>query len=88
MMRSTGLWCAVLFSITIAGCSSPHHSRMGHGSEDAYWDKAKGDIASLINKHVADPQKAKEANAVTEDIVPRSKHHASRTAGIIANCMN
>ena len=73
MMRSTGLWCAVTLSVVLAGCSSPHHGRMGHGSGEAYWDKAKGDIASLINKHVADPQKAKEANAVTEDIVAEIK---------------
>ena len=81
MMRSTGLWCALLFSAILAGCSSPHHDRMGHGSGEAYWDKAKGDISSLINKHVADPQKAKEANAVTEDIVAEiktSREHNSR----------
>jgi hypothetical protein len=73
MMRSTGLWCAVTLLVVLAGCSSPHHGRIGHRSGEAYWDKAKGDIAALINKHVADPQKAKEANAVTEDIVTEIK---------------
>jgi hypothetical protein len=69
MIRLNWLWCAAVFSVLVAGCSSSHHGRMGHGSGEVYWDKAKGDMAALIKKHVADPERAKEANKVTEEIV-------------------
>jgi hypothetical protein len=67
MIRLNWLRCAAILSMLVAGCSSPHHGRMGAG--DAYWDKAKSDMASLVKKHVADPEKAKEANKVTEEII-------------------
>ena len=73
MTRSTWLGCAVFLSLALTGCSSPHHGRMGHGTGESYWNKAKGDVGSLIHKHVADPQKAKEASAVAEDIVGEIK---------------
>ncbi|HJR78289.1 MAG TPA: hypothetical protein VJ805_15020 [Nitrospiraceae bacterium] len=69
MIRLNWMWCAVVLSALLAGCSSPHHGRMGHGAGEVYWDKAKSDMAALIKKHVADPERAKEANKVTEDIV-------------------
>ena len=69
MTRSNSLWCTLVLTLILAGCSSPHYGRMGHGSGDSYWDRDKGDIASLIKKHVADPQKATAADEVTEEIV-------------------
>jgi hypothetical protein len=51
----------------------------GYGSEDAYFDKAKSDMASLVKKHVADPQKAKEATQVTEEIMAEIKKSREHT---------
>lgn len=79
MTRSNGLWCAVVLSVLLAGCSSPHHGRMGYRSGDAYLDKAKSDMASLVKKHVADPQKAKEATQVTEEIMAEIKKSLEQT---------
>jgi hypothetical protein len=72
-MGLKGFWCAAILTVIVTGCSSPHHGRMGHRMGDAYWDKAKSDVASLIKKHVPDPGKAKAANAVAEDIVAEIK---------------
>ena len=72
-MGLKGLWCAAILAVIVTGCSSPHHGRMGQGMGDVYWDKAKTDVASLIKKHVADPEKAKTANEVADDIVAEIK---------------
>lgn len=72
-MGSKRFWCAAVLAVIVTGCSSPHHGRMEPGMGDAYWDKAKADVASLIKKHVADPEKAKAANEVAEDIAAEIK---------------
>ena len=72
MTRLSVLLCAAVLSLVLTGCSSPHYGR-GHGTGEAYWDKAKSDIASLVKKHVADPEKAKAANDVAEEIVAELK---------------
>jgi hypothetical protein len=43
----------------MAGWDSDRARRIGEG---------QGDLVALINNHVADPQKAKEANTVAEEI--------------------
>jgi hypothetical protein len=52
---------------------------MGYGSGDAYLDKAKSDMASLVKKHVADPQKATQATQVTEAIMAEIKKSREQT---------
>jgi Tfp pilus assembly protein FimV len=78
MIRLNWVWCAAVFCALMAGCSSPHYGRM-HGTGDTYWDKAKSDMAALIKKHVADPERAKEANKVTEDIVAELRKSRDQT---------
>lgn len=79
MTKSTGFWFGMLLCAALVGCSSPHHGGMGHGSSERHWEKAQADIAALVRKHVADPQKAQEARAVTEDIVKEIRESRERS---------
>ena len=79
MIRLNRFWCTAILSLLLAGCTAPHHGRMGHGSGEAYWDKAKNDVASLIKKHVADPEKARDANQIAEEIVAELKKSREQT---------
>ena len=60
----------------LAGCSSyhsHHHGMMGSGSGDAYWQKGRQDMATLINRTVKDPAKANQVNEIVGDIVEQLK---------------
>lgn len=65
----------VLAAMVLAGCSSHyHHHGMAGGSKgDAYWEKGRQDMESLINRTVTDPDNAKLINNLTGDIISELK---------------
>lgn len=54
------------------GCSS-HHGSYGYGKGDYYWSKAGKDMSGLVEKHVKDPEKVKQVNAVMGEIITEIK---------------
>jgi len=65
-----------LFTVAVlVGCSSPHHHHgtMGADKSDAYWQKGQQDMASLIDKTVKDPDKAKQVNGLVGEIINELK---------------
>jgi Spy/CpxP family protein refolding chaperone len=54
------------------GCSSPHHGSYNRASGD-YWNKADQDVSGLVEKHVQDPEKVKQVNAVMGEIITEIK---------------
>jgi hypothetical protein len=60
--------------VVLVGCSSHHHHYgMGAGKGEAYWEKGRQDMESLINRTVQDPDKAKQVNAIVSDIINELK---------------
>jgi len=59
----------------LAGCSSyhHHHGMMEGGKGDVYWQKGQKDMEALIGRTVKDPDKAKQVNAIVEEIVNELK---------------
>lgn len=53
----------------LTGCSGHHHGAYGAGKGDYYWDKAGKDVGALVEKHVKDPEKVKQVNAVMGEII-------------------
>ena len=64
----------VLAAAILAGCSSyHHHGMMGGGKGDAYWEKGRQDMATLIDRTVKDPDKAKQVNDLVGEIIKELK---------------
>ncbi|MBX3236271.1 MAG: hypothetical protein KF814_08975 [Nitrospiraceae bacterium] len=62
-----------LLLMGLTGCSGHHHGAYGGGKGDYYWDKAGKDVGSLVEKHVKDPEKVKQVNAVMGEIIVEIK---------------
>ena len=74
----TRMWkglLGVVAAAVLAGCSSHHHHHgmMGGAQGDAYWQKGKQDMETLINRTVKDPEKAKQVNTLVGEIVNELK---------------
>ncbi len=54
--------------ILFTGCSSHHHG-CDDRAQSGYWNQAAQDKSGLVEKHVQDPEKAKQVNAVMGDII-------------------
>jgi hypothetical protein len=72
------MWKGLLGVVTVAvlaGCSSHyhHHGMMGGSQGDAYWDKGRQDMESLINRTITDSEKAKLINGLVGDIITELK---------------
>ncbi|HRB82238.1 MAG TPA: hypothetical protein PK614_08240, partial [Nitrospira sp.] len=57
----------------LTGCSSHHHGSYGHGKGDYYWSKASQDVNGLVEKHVKNPETAKQVNAVMGEMITEIK---------------
>ncbi|HBH78633.1 MAG TPA: hypothetical protein DDY39_02295 [Nitrospira sp.] len=66
--------------VTLVGCSSHHrhHGMMSGGHSDAYWQKGQQDMEGLINRTVQDPEKAKQVNMLTGEIIKELKESRER----------
>lgn len=61
--------------LLVSGCGGYHHGAggYGHGSMEAVGEKAEKDMASLIDRSVQDPDKAKRAQGVAGEIMDEVK---------------
>ncbi len=73
--------------ILFTGCSSHHHG-YDDRAQGGYWNKVGQDVSGLVEKHVQDPEKAKQVNAVMGDIISEVTSHESTTDNTIARSMN
>ena len=69
----------------LTGCSSHHHGSYGHGKGDYYWSKASQDVNGLDEKHVKNPETAKQVNTVMGEMITeiksaREQHRQSHRA--------
>jgi hypothetical protein len=66
--------------VVMVGCSSHHHHHgmMSGGKSDAYWQKGQQDMEGLINRTVQDPEKAKQVNMLTGEIIQELKESRER----------
>lgn len=69
----------------LTGCSSHHHGSYEHGKGDYYWSKATQDVTGLVEKHVKNPDTAKQVNAVMGEMIAeiksaREQHRQSHRA--------
>ena len=79
MSRRNLMLLSGVLVILFTGCSSPHHGNYSRGQGD-YWNKASQDVSGLVEKHVRDPEKVKQVNAVMGEIITeiksaREQHH-------------
>ncbi len=77
----------VLVGVLAAGLSgcSHHHGSYEHGKGDYYWSKASQDVSGLIDKHVKNPETAKQVNVVMGEMITeiksaREQHRQSHRA--------
>ena len=82
MSRRNLMLLSGVLVILFTGCSSPHHGNYSRGQGD-YWNKASQDVSGLVEKHVRDPEKVKQVNAVMGEIITeiksaREQHGSSR----------
>ena len=74
-----------VFATGLTGCSSHHHGSYGHGKGDYYWSKASQDVTGLVEKHVKNPETAKQVNVVMGEMITeiksaREQHRQSHRA--------
>lgn len=74
-----------VFVAGLAGCSSHHHGSYGQGEGGYYWSKASQDVSGLIEKHVKNPETAKQVNVVMGEMITeiksaREQHRQSHRA--------
>lgn len=69
-MKSIWFLVLVLALVAPVGCSRPYHGK-GHGM--ASMEKGLDDAKAIIAKHVQDPEKVKQAQALLDDIVTEVK---------------
>ena len=72
MSRRNLMLLSGVLVILFTGCSSPHHGNYSRGQGD-YWNKASQDVSGLVEKHVRDPEKVKQVNAVMGEIITEIK---------------
>jgi len=82
--RSLVVLLAVL-ATGLTGCSSHHHGSYGHGKGDYYWSKASQDVTGLVEKHLKNPETAKQVNVVMGEMITeiksaREQHRQSHRA--------
>lgn len=65
------LLSGVLLSLFV-GCSS-HHQGDDIREQSDYWSQASRDASGLVEKHLHDPEKVKEANGVIGEIITEIK---------------
>ncbi len=73
-----------LLAVGLTGCSH-HHGSYGHAKGDYYWSKASQDVSGLIDKHVKNPETAKQVNVVMGEMITeiksaREQHRQSHRA--------
>ncbi|HEU4685876.1 MAG TPA: hypothetical protein VFS39_15330 [Nitrospira sp.] len=80
MRRTVLLGVALSLTVLLAACSSyrHHHGMKGGAGGDAYWQKGREDMAELIGRTVKDPEKAKQANAISDEVIAELKKSTER----------
>jgi hypothetical protein len=79
MTRRVWFGAGLSLALLLAACSSPHHHGMtGAGQSEASWERGRQDMAKLIERTVKDPDKAKQATAISDEIVTELKSSAAR----------
>ncbi|MBS0171819.1 MAG: hypothetical protein JSR62_15845 [Nitrospira sp.] len=78
------LFLVGLVAVGLTGCSH-HHGSYAHGKGDYYWSKASEDVSGLIDKHVKNPETAKQVNVVMGEMITeiksaREQHRQSHRA--------
>ncbi len=66
----------VAVSLTMAGCAGHHGSGMGMHSGEAVIERGIAETNAMVDQTVKDPEKAKQAKAILQDIVAEVKSSA------------
>ena len=81
-MKTSTLMLLVLVAVTltVAGCAGHHGHGMGHGmgmhSGEAAVERGVAETNAMVDQTVKDPEKAKQAKAILQDIVAEVKSSA------------
>lgn len=77
-MKTSKLMLFVLvgLTLTMAGCAGHHHSGMGMHSGEAAVERGLAETNELVDQTVKDPERAKQAKAILQDIVAEVRNSA------------
>lgn len=77
-MKTTKLMLLVLVAMTLvmAGCARHHGSGMGMHSGEAALERGIAETNAMVDQAVKDPEKARQAKAILQDIVAEVKNSA------------
>ena len=67
------LFAMVAMTLAMAGCARPHGSGMGMPSGEAALERGIAETNELVDQTVKDPEKAKQAKAILQDIIAEVK---------------
>lgn len=67
------LFAMVAMTLTMAGCARHHGSGMGMHSGEAALERGIAETNELVDQTVKDPEKAKQAKAILQDIIAEVK---------------
>ena len=67
------LLAMVAMTLTMAGCARHHGSGMGMHSGEAALERGIAETNELVDQTVKDPEKAKQAKAILQDIIAEAK---------------
>ena len=74
------LGLSLMMMVMIAGCAGRHHGAgQGYGSPSL--DRIVPEVKQLVEQHVKDPDKAKQVQAMVQDIVEEAKRSTQQTRG-------
>ena len=80
-MKTAKLMLLMLIVATLAMAGCARHHGMGMGSGDAALDRGIAETNEMVDQTVKDPERAKQAKAILQDIVAEVKKSAQATRG-------
>jgi len=71
----------IAVTLTMAGCARHHGSGMGMHSGEAALERGIAETNELVDRTVKDPEKAKQAKAILQDIITEAKKSGQASRG-------